>query len=230
MLDALQTNIPSLLDQIPSPIVDEIIQIANLVKYGDGQMVHSRGDDKPGLSLIKSGAVNVGMYGMDGSFVMTTILGPGQFFGEFTLFAGLPRTHDISANGETEIYQIPGPGFIKLCDCEPVLTRALLAISLVRLHTSLEMLDAIRRLPLLERTAKILGILMQTSGDPHILHFRQSDLAYTLGVSRVSLGKALAQLAGLKLIELGYRKIILPDPQKLPSWIARHCTPAPLYE
>ena len=229
MFDIFHSNTKPLLDQVSPRVAGQILSIANLVKYADGQLIHNRGDDKPGLSLVKSGSVNVGMYGVDGTFVMTTILGAGQFFGEFTLFAGLPRTHDISAKVPTEIYQISGPRFLQLYHQETELSQALLASSLIRLHSALEILDAIRRLPLLERTAKILHIMIRTGGNPKFLDCRQSDLAYTLGVSRVSLGKALQKLAILGLIELGYGHIQLPDPAKLTSWVAKHCNPAPLY-
>ena len=229
MFDIFQSKTQPLLDQVSPRIAGEILSIANLVKYTDGQLIHNRGDDKPGLSLIKSGSVHVGMYGIDGSFVMTTILGPGQFFGEFTLFAGLPRTHDISAKGPTEIHQISGPLFLNLYHRESELAHALLSSSLIRLHSALEILDAIRRLPLLERTAKILQIMIGTGGNPKSLDCRQSDLAYTLGVSRVSLGKALQKLAKLGLVELGYGHIQLPDPAKLKVWVAKHCDTAPLY-
>ena len=201
----------------------EIAKAATLQRYNDGRLIHSRGDDKPGLSIVKSGAAHAGVYGADGSFVMTSILGPGQTFGEFTLYADLPRTHDISAIGPTEIYQIAGAKFAKLTARDPEIAIALLKASLTRLHIVLEMLDAIRRLPLRERTAKILLSVMRTAGDRHAFACRQSDLAFTIGVSRVSLGKALKELAALGLIELGYGEIRLPNRRKLTDWVARHC-------
>lgn len=83
---------------------NKLVEVAALVHYTDKQMIHCRGDQKPGLSIVKSGTVQVGVSGADGTFVLTTILGPGECFGEFTLFTELPRTHDIFAAGDTYIY------------------------------------------------------------------------------------------------------------------------------
>lgn len=220
VLDLVPAKISAFMDILPPYLSDKLKHAATLKTYARGQMIHSRGDLNPGLSVIKSGAVHVGIYGEDGSFVMTSILGPGQVFGQFTLFAGLPRTHDMTASGVTEVYEIPARKFMELYDADPNLSKALLSTSLLRMHMLLELLDAIRRLPLLPRTAKVLSLLMQASGTDGCFKCRQSDLAFTLGVSRVSLGKALKQLEALELIELGYGEIRLRNPANMADWIA----------
>lgn len=193
-----------------------------LVRYADGELIHSRGDSKPGLSIVETGSVLVGVYGADGSFVMTSILGPGHTFGEFTLFAGLPRTHDITASGPTEIHQLSGNRFLHICEQTPEIYRALLSASLARTHVLLELMDAMRRLPMLERTAKVLLTMMTLTGDDNVFRCRQSDLAYTLGVSRMSLSKALKQLSERGLINLGYGEIRLPNKAALVEWVAQN--------
>lgn len=215
------TRSPALLKQVTPETRARLIAAATIVKYSAGQMIHSRGDDKPGLSIVKSGAVRVGIYGTDGDFVMTSMLGEDHSFGEFTLFTTLPRTHDISAAVATEIYQLSQASFTRIYDSAPDLARALTTATLIRSHLLLEMLDAIRRLPLLERTAKFLITTMTTQGGVSTLDYRQSDFAYMLGVSRVSLNRALKQLADLDLIELGYGAINIPSPNVLEDWLTR---------
>ncbi len=228
MLDLVQLNAPAFMDLLPEEVAKKVRQESTVVKYTDGQFIQSRGDANPGISIVRSGAANAGIIGIDGSVSMTTLLGPGQSFGEFTIFAELPRTHDVSATGETEIYQMSATRFTRLYDREPELSRALLKTALIRSHILLEMLDAIRRLPIRERTAKILLSMSHTAGNPNLLECRQSELAYTLGVSRISLNRALKQLAELKLVELGYGEIKIPAPSKLADWVASNCNPAPL--
>lgn len=224
MLDLIAANTPSFMDRLPEALREKIIQAGNLVSYNDGQLIHSRGDVKPGVSIVMSGSVQVGVYGIDGVFVMTTVLGPGQTFGEFTLFAGLPRTHDVAATGITQINQVSANAFNRLYDAEPDISRALLSTTLVRTHRLLEMTDARRRLPMRERTAKALFTLMQTAGGSDLYECRQSDLALTLGVSRMTLNTALKQLAGIGLIETGYGKIWLPDVDRMRTWVTKHCS------
>ena len=193
------------------------------MKYSDGQLIHTRGALKPGLSIVHKGAAHVGVNGIDGTFVMVAALGPGECFGESTLFTELPRTHDVSSIGESEIHQLSQPLFDLLYQREPAISRALLKTTLMRTHILLEMLDAIRRLPILERTAKVLLSMSYTLGGSNTLYSRQDELAYTLGITRVSLGKALKQLRQLGLIEVGYAKIVIPDQSRLGDWVELNC-------
>ncbi|MCR9077911.1 MAG: Crp/Fnr family transcriptional regulator [Hyphomonadaceae bacterium] len=226
MLDLLAKNTPSFMDHLSDNLRDEISRAGTIVRYQDGQLIHNRGDMKPGISIVVSGAVQVGIFGEDGTFIMTSHLGMGQTFGEFTLFANLPRTHDITAAGDTQINQIPAQTFHRLYDARPEISRALLTTSLVRTHRLLEMMDAMRRLPMRERTAKVLWTLIQTAGDVDKFECRQSDLAFALGVSRTSLSTALKQLAVLGLVKTGYGQITLPDPEKMKDWVGAHCAAA----
>lgn len=186
--------------------------------------MHGRGDQNPSFSVVKSGSAHAGIFGEDGQFVMTTILRPGQTFGEFTLFADLPRTHDITAFEDTEIYDLPKAKFFALYDAEPLFARALFSSHLKRTHSLLELLDAMRRLPLRERTAKVLLNLMMANEEENGLQCRQSDLAATLGVTRASLNKALQQLSDLGLIKLGYGQISLSTDEALKIWVDKNCT------
>ncbi|MEC7289335.1 MAG: Crp/Fnr family transcriptional regulator [Pseudomonadota bacterium] len=186
---------------------------------GDGQFVHSRGDENPGISVIEDGAAQAGIYGLDGSFILTSYIGPGHTFGEFTVFTTLPRTHDISAVGETTIVDIPALRFLTLCEDDPNYMTALLQTTLMRSHLILEMLHAVRSLPLVQRAAKFLLILSPPIATDAVLKFRQSDLASTLGVSRASMNEALARLQSLGLIERGYGHVRILRRDALGTWL-----------
>ncbi|RBP51722.1 Crp/Fnr family transcriptional regulator [Arenicella xantha] len=218
-MDLLRVNTPNFMALLSDATTEQLVSKARLMRYSDGQLIHSRGAKPPGLSIVASGSVHVGIYGDDGKFVMTTILGPGECFGEFTLFTELPRTHDVYAGRDCQVHQLGGAVFMRLYEAEPEISRALLKTTLLRSHILLEMLDAIRRLPIPQRTARILLAMSQTSNNPNELICRQDELAYTIGVSRVSLGKALQGLQREGLIELGYRSIRMPDLDKLESWL-----------
>ena len=123
MLDLLAQNTPSFMDRLSEEVRERVARAGAIVHYQDGQLIHNRGDEKPGISIVVSGAVQVGVYGADGTFVMTSNLGPGQTFGEFTLFADLPRTHDITAAGDTYINQISARAFERLYESTPEISR-----------------------------------------------------------------------------------------------------------
>jgi len=219
MLDRLAALSSPFLERL-SPETMKVVAAASIpVKYTDGGLIHNRGDEKPGLSIVRSGSVRVGIIRPDGTFVITSILGPGQNFGEFTIFAGLPRTHDIIAQGETEIWQLPAERFHRLSDVMPDITQAILAITLVRNYVLLELVEAMRSLPVKERVAKTLFMLVTLAGRETRFYTRQSDLAATLGLSRTTLSKALSQLENEGLVSRGYGVIRLPDRERLFHWI-----------
>ena len=211
---------------LPASLKDKLRAAARLIAYEDGQLIHNRGDQKPGLSIVKSGAARIGVFGEDGSFLTVAILGEGQSFGEHTLFADLPRTHDATAIGSSEVYQIQGPAFMRLFDAEPAIARALLVVALRRSHALAQNIDDMRRLSLPARTAKYLLSMAAEDAPRAQVACKQSELAFALGVSRVSLGKALKKLETLGLISLGYGRIDIPSRGALAAWIEREAGPA----
>ena len=219
---------PGLIEGLPPLLRDALQSAAVPVKYRDGQQIHSRGDVKAGLSIVCSGAVRVGNVGRDGAYMPTAILGPGQTFGEFTLFADLPRTHDAEAVGETVVDQVTRARFERVMDNHPDLRRQLLASLASRLHQALEFIDDIRRLPLTVRVAKALAVMAKTSAGRISLKVKQSDLAETMGVSRVSMGKVLEELEEMGLLKRRYGAVELPDTASLKEWIDARAQISPL--
>lgn len=229
MRPLMNTLSPRLGDLLDARVVKRLQAISTNVAYADGQLIHSRGDDKPGVSIVRDGAVHVGSYGQDGSFVTTSVFGPGQCFGEHTIFAGLPRTHDVFAVGPTRVDQINGADFLAVFNEEPMLGRALLIVSQVRTHILVEQLDDMRRLPLKVRAAKfLLGAPREAKAGAVLVVTRQSDMAFALGVSRVSMGKVLKSLHDAGLVSLGYGRILLPDVARLETWVAARSAVVPL--
>ena len=217
MADLLQNASPALLDLLPGPSIERLCAKARLVRYADGQIVHQRGDRKPGVSIVKSGSVRIGVLGSDGSFQIVSTLGAGQCFGEHALFAQLPRTHDVSAVGATSILEVSAAAFLRQFDQDRDLARALMAVVCARAQGLLQLQDDLRRLPLAARAGKLL-LRMSASGGDAVIVCTQSEIAFTLGVSRVAAGKALGKLEGMGFIRRGYGRVVLGDPAALRAW------------
>jgi CRP-like cAMP-binding protein len=228
MADLLFSEAPGIMELMPEPLARRVRAAAKPIRYRDGQLIHARGELQRGLSIVRSGAVRFGNAGEDGSYVTTTVMGPGQSFGEFTLFGDLPRTHDATAVGATLIDFLDQARVSRLLAEAPELWRVLLVATTKRLHDALELLDDFRRLPLSALTAKLLLTLPPSAEDAAAVTCNQADLAFTLGVSRVSIGKALSQLQQAGFVVLGYRTITIRDRAGLKRWIARHRVLAPL--
>lgn len=219
MFDFAQFQATPFMDLLSPVQANHLLENAHRRTLSNGQFVHSRGDDRPGISVIEEGAAQAGIYGVDGSFILTSYIGPGHTFGEFTVFTNLPRTHDISAVGRTTILEVPAPRFLSMCAEDPAYMQVLLQTTLMRSHLVLEMLHAVRSLPLLLRVAKYLLILAPGGPATPVLRFRQSDLASTLGLSRASLNRALGMLEEAALIDRGYGQITIRDRDRLAQWL-----------
>lgn len=228
MSDLWDLGSPALLDLLPENTLIALRERANHIVYKDGQLIHERGDLKPGLSIVHSGKVRFGNPGSDGSYVTTALFGEGHCFGEFTLFANLPRTHDAVAVGETVINQIDAASIDRLLISQPELYRVMLVAVTRRLHAAVEFMDDMRRLPLKVRIAKLVHSISKTSDKIGEIKLTQSDMAFSFGVSRVSIGQALSSLQSEKLVKTGYGKIYIPDPERLALWVASRSSLLPV--
>ncbi|MEO1136602.1 MAG: Crp/Fnr family transcriptional regulator [Pseudomonadota bacterium] len=228
MADLLDFGGRPLMALLPERLRLRMTDAASTIRYASGETIHSRGDAKPGLSIVREGSVRFAIPGADGSYITSSILGPGQCFGEATLFAQLPRTHDAIAVEATAIDQITKSRFDRIFDEEPELARLFLEATTQRLYSVLDFMDDIRRLPLPLQTAKLIAAMARSAKQSRGVECNQSDLAFTLGVSRVSVGKALGRLQDEGVIQLGYGRIEIPDRILLEQWIADRSPLAPL--
>ena len=219
-MKVLRNNAVSLADLLPDDVMDRIRAAGADMVYSDGQLVQERGETWKGISIVRSGQVVAGNVGDDGSFLVSALLRKGECFGEFTLFLGLARSHSLWAQGRTEITHVKAPAFLALFDSEPQIPRALLTMTLLRNYEMLDFLDAQRRLSLTARIARLLLAASDASTGETVVACRQEDLAFMLGVSRVSVGKALKKMQAGGLVAPGYGTIRLLDISGLRQHIA----------
>lgn len=224
----LNTDVTMFTDLLPGEVMAQIEAAGKFKSYRGGELIQQRGDTRRGISILISGTIIAGNLGADGSFLVTSILQPGECFGEFTLFADLPRTHDLSASGAAKVLHLSERVFLQLFDQEPSISKALLAVTLRRTHNLLEFLDGQRRLALPVRLAKVLLSFLSNEGALLVVRCRQEELAYMLGVTRVSVSKALKLLVAEGFIRLGYKRIEVADRKLLSHWVEERSLVTPV--
>jgi len=225
--DLYDLGMPDLLASLPANLKDAIKEAAVTLQYDDGQPIHAREDGIQALSIIRSGAVRMGHVDINGTYSGIAILGPGQFFGEFTLFAGLPRRFDAVSSGTTIIDEINQTRFDRLLSNHRGIRSHFLSSLAHRLHAALEAVDDMRRLPLKVRVAKTLYMMQKADKNGERLKVTQSDLADLLGVTRVSVNKALCDLQDQAMIKRAYGHIEIPSTAALNSWVLERTSPTP---
>lgn len=211
-------GVPGLARALSVTARQRLAEAGTLVRYQNGQHIQSRGDKTRGFSIINEGAVCFGKNDAEGRFITTVVLEPGQCYGEFTLFAGLPRTHDGYAVGETAINHVSKSQFDALLLAEPELAAPIMTSLTMQLHSALEWIDDLRRYPLKVRLAKtLLHMFGQSDGGP--LKVTQAQMAELMGVTRVAIAQALKFLRGKGFVKTVYGGLELANIEHFQGWL-----------
>lgn len=111
-----------------SPLTaEELNALARNVRghvYAPGEMIIRAGDDGSSMFVVHRGSVDVRV---DSNGMQRTIkrLSEGDFFGEMALFTGEPRTANVVAAEETEVFEIGKDAVKSLFEANPDLVEAL---------------------------------------------------------------------------------------------------------
>lgn len=188
--------------------------------FNKGSIICVRGEPTDCIYYIVDGLVQIGIDRADGSRFNLIRLGAGHTFGEMAVILRQPVIHDIRAISNVSLIRLERREIEKLMLSNIVFTESLLKVAYLRLQTTLSQFGDSLTASLETRTAKLIySILNSNEHDGDYIHCRQVDLAHGLGVSRVSIGKALKGLVARNLIELGYSRIEIVSLADLRSFI-----------
>jgi CRP-like cAMP-binding protein len=186
-----------------------------------GQALFEEGDPGDRLYVVSEGKIKLGQRSSDGRETLLAILGPGEMFGELSLFDPGPRT--ATATAVTDVMLLA----LSHADLRPWLTgRPEVALSLLRqvaqrLRRTNEVLADLVFSDVPGRVAKALLDLARRFGLPsdngvHVTHdLTQEELAQLVGASRETVNKALADFAARGWLRLEARAVVLLDVDRL---------------
>ena len=212
---------------MPTALIDICIPFGTLITYPAASTIHNRGSKNAGLSVVISGEVKVGNFGLDGSYQITTILRRGDTFGEFTLYASLARTHHAQAISTCVVLQIPENAFRRLVEHHNEVSQFITRALAIKLHAALDRLDDIRRLPTHVQLAKLI-YQSYLSTKQTFVPLRQSDYAERLGVTVLTAHKSLTKLYACNLIEKRYGGVRVVDVERLEAYLKENTSLLPL--
>lgn len=202
---------------LPGPVRAAIIAAAQLKQLSDGEYSHRKDRPGDGWMGILSGAVKICATAPDGKQTALAFLEPGTWFGEISLFDGLPRTHDGIAHGPTELLLVPNHEFRELLKQFPELPLHFLKLQASRLRLLFAAMEDVNVLPLPARLAKQLVNLSHAYGVKEEdgvrinLHLPQEDLAQLLGSSRQRVNVLLSDWVRQGWVSVRYGGVTLHD-------------------
>lgn len=191
------------------------------VRLGRGQVLFREGDYGDRLYVVAEGKLKVGRSSPDGRESLLSVLGPGDEFGELTVFDPEHRMGTAIAVTDCRLYSLSADNLRPWLDSRPDIALALLRQLSRRLRRSSEVVSDLVFSDVPGRVAKSLLDLSARFGIPtadglHVPHdLTQEELAQLVGASRETVNKALADFAGRGWLRLEPRAVLLLDIERL---------------
>lgn len=191
------------------------------IKLRKSQSLFKEGDDGDHLYIVTSGKIKLGTKSIDGRENLLMILGPGDMFGDLSLFDSGPRTSTATAVTEARLLSLGQDKVIPWVKEHPQVSLHLLARLASRLRRTNEVVSDLVFSDVPGRVAKALidlGIKFgEKKSEGLLVHhdLTQEELAQLVGASRETVNKALADFAQRGWIRLEARAVMVLDYERL---------------
>jgi CRP/FNR family transcriptional regulator, cyclic AMP receptor protein len=190
-------------------------------KLRRGDVLFHEGDAGDRLYIVMDGKVKLGRTSSDGRENLLAILGPGQMFGELSLFDPGPRSATVTSVTDASFLSLSHEDLLKWLDGRPQVARGLLAQIAGRLRKANDVNADLVFSDVPGRVAKALLDLADRFGRTaddgvHVHHdLTQEELAQLVGASRETVNKALADFAHRGWIRLEGKSVLISDSERL---------------
>lgn len=94
--------------------LEQFVKLMNVHRVGPGTQIVKQDERGDAMYLVIEGEVRVRMFISGKSETTLVTLGPGEFFGEMSLFDEGPRSADVIANKESVLLKISSESFARL--------------------------------------------------------------------------------------------------------------------
>jgi CRP/FNR family transcriptional regulator, cyclic AMP receptor protein len=191
------------------------------IKIRRGEVLFREGDSGDRLFVVSDGKVKLGRTSSDGRENLLAILGPGQMFGELSLFDPGPRSATVTAVTDVSMLVLSHDEMVRWLSGRPEVARGLLSQLAGRLRKANDVVADLVFSDVPGRVAKALLDLSarfgRTADDGvHVHHdLTQEELAQLVGASRETVNKALADFAQRGWLRLEPRSVVLLDVERL---------------
>lgn len=191
------------------------------VRLRKGTVLFREGDGGDRLYVITDGKIKLGQTAPDGRESLLAVLGPGEMFGELSLFDPGPRTATATALTDTTLMGLGHQALRPWLTGRPEVAEALLCALAQRLRRTNDQMADLVFSDVPGRVAKVLLELGDKFGEQladgfHVTHdMTQEELAQLVGASRETVNKALADFAARNWIKLESRSVVLLDRERL---------------
>ncbi len=207
---------------------DERQRIADVAvprRYAAGEVVFHEGDSGDTCYVVAGGHARATHQHADGRTLTLATFGPGDIFGELSLFDDGPRSATIEAVDDLEAFALLGGDVRRLLRDRPELAVRFLIEFVGRLRATNERLTRQSFQTVQSRVAAVLLELVQkarregTATDDVLITTTQAELAQLAGSSRESASRFIATLERAGVVTQGRGRLTVHDTSALERYI-----------
>jgi CRP/FNR family transcriptional regulator, cyclic AMP receptor protein len=191
------------------------------VALARGERLFDEGDEGDRLYVVLDGKMKLTRASADGRENLISLIGPGEMFGELSLFDPRPRTMSASAVTDVRLAALAHDYLRIWLNGRPDVATHLLAALARRLRRTNEVMSDLVFTDVPGRVAKALLDLAARFGTRQedglqVNHdLTQEELAQLVGASRETVNKALADFVARGWIQLHPKSVLLIDPERM---------------
>lgn len=194
-----------LFDGVDESLLTYLAASARYREYPAGRPIILEGDLQYSLFVIGAGYAKAHRATDDGAEVILEIFGPGDYFGEFSFFDGMPRSADVTAIVRTDAVEIQRDLLKSVVHQSPALAWSMLETLCARFRAASRKYEVMTTKDVPVRLA---DLLLRLVGNVHPatdttaldIKLSQVEIASFIGATRESVGKGLKLLRSLGLI------------------------------
>ena len=166
-----------------------------------GEVLLAQGEPGTSMFVVRRGICKVVIYTSSGKEVILDYIGPGQAFGEISLFDEMPRTASVIAVEPSKITEFQRRDVLKLLEQDPDMAIRVVRLLCQRLRKTDALIESDRSYAMSSKLARGLLRLLEdhgmSLGEARHLRFpiSQGDLGNFVSVSRENV---TARLSGLQ--------------------------------
>ncbi|HIG18746.1 MAG TPA: Crp/Fnr family transcriptional regulator [Candidatus Handelsmanbacteria bacterium] len=195
--------------------LEAIARVTISRSYDKDQVIILAEEEGDALFIIARGQVKVSIVSEDGREVILSLLGEGAVFGELSLLDGKPRSANVVATQDMELYMVRRADFLQLIYKVPQIAVGLLAELAARLRKTDRKIEGLALLDVTSRISETLLQLADEQGTEIELGVTlasrptHQQLANMSGTTRETVSRVLKRLEGQGYISAEGRSITI---------------------
>ena len=188
-------NIP-LFDGLDSDTLTELEKLVIRRKFARNAILFSKGDEGNTIYFIAAGRVKAVINDHNGREIVLNQFGPGEFFGEFALLDGKPRSATMVTKEAVEAIVIRRDDFQRLVLSQPDVMLELMQTLLKKLREATDKIESLTFYNVYERINQLLKNLASPDEGGLVIceKLTHKDIANMVGASREMVSKIMKQL------------------------------------